>query len=694
MKLPLINLNRETLSRFEDALQKEWLITNGLGGYASSTVLGINTRKYHGLLVAALHPPRDRRVFLTKLDEDVSVENDVYRLGANEFQDGFFPRGYRFLKEFSVSPFPKYVYALPNVDVQKTIYMPYGKNATITLYDISNSNSFDVKVRVFPIVNWRYFHSVTNRSKASLEFVQKQDGAIVEMSLKSTQPVLMMSATDGHYFAWGKWVERIYLREEAHRGESCVDDCYQPGCFETSVKAGEIKNFAIVAVAGENEVGARDVLAQLPSTTFDLTSLCEEEKSRCGNLLVGFHGTHRTLSSNSWLDWLVLATDTFLVQGGSEGQEAVIAGYHWFESWGRDTFISLPGLVLVPGRFEYARRILLSFGKYCKQGLVPNFLPEQTGQPVYNTVDATLWFVNATLQYLKYTGDFRFVREQLWETLKSIVENHLEGTGFNIRVDTDGLLSHGPQLTWMDATSKGEPVTPRAGKAVEIQALWYNTLKTAELLAQNFDETSEAENYLQLADKTRKSFAEKFWNAEKGCLFDVVSQYEHDSSLRSNQILAVALDFSMLDSVRKNIVVDVVQRELLTPYGLRTLSRNDSRYVGAYIGNRESRDKAYHNGTVWPWLLGPFATAFLKTRGYTESAREYVLKNFFMPLFTEKIFEAGLGTLSEIFDGDPPHASRGCISQAWSVAEPLRAYVEDVMQVRPKHENEVVYGLG
>jgi predicted glycogen debranching enzyme len=694
MKLPSISLSRETLSHFETAIKKEWLITNGLGGYASSTVLGINTRKYHGLLVAALHPPRDRRVFLTKLDEDVSIENDVYRLGTNEFQDGFFPRGYGLLKEFSVSPFPKYVYALPNVEVQKTIFMSYGKNATITLYSISNGKSFDVKLQVFPIINGRYFHSVTNRSELQVEFVQKQDDAKVEVRLESSQSVLMMTATDGHYFARGKWVERMYLREEAYRGESCFDDCYQPGYFRTSVKAGESKDFAIVAIAGEDVGGARETLAEMPSTTIDVTTLCEEEASRCENLLMGFYGTHRTLPSNSWLDWLVLATDTFIVNGGSEGQRAVIAGYHWFQSWGRDTFISLPGLVLVPGRFEYARRILLSFGKYCRQGLIPNFVPEQAEQPVYNTVDATLWFVNATLQYLKYTGDFRFVKEQLWETLKSIVENHVKGTSFNIRVDTDGLLSHGPQLTWMDATIKGEPVTPRAGKAVEIQALWYNALKTAELLAHNFGENNEAEKHAQMADRTRKSFAEKFWNEEKGCLFDVVSQFESDGSLRPNQILAVALDFNMLESGRNKKVVDVVQRELLTPYGLRTLSGNDLRYVGVYAGDRQSRDKAYHNGTVWPWLLGPFATAFLKTRGYTDSAREYALKSFFVPLFAEGIFQAGLGTLGEIFDGDPPHACRGCIAQAWSVAEPFRAYVEDVMQVRPKHENEVVYELG
>jgi predicted glycogen debranching enzyme len=697
MRLPSISLDREKLSHFQDAIRKEWLVTNGLGGYSSSTVLGINTRKYHGLLVAALHPPRDRRVLLTKLDEDVTVGNDVYRLGANEFQGGFFPRGYDFLEEFSVSPFPKYVYTLPGVEVQKAIFMPFRKNAVIALYDIFNGKDSEVRVQVFPMVSWRHFHSVTERSSFSSDFVQKPYGTSVEMSFGSSKPFLIMTSTESRYSAGGRWVERMYLREEANRGESCFDDCYQPGYFETTMKAGERRDFAIAAVAVEDEDGVREVLAQLPSTTAEARAMYEGELSRCENLLIGFYGTHRTLASNGWLDWLVLATDTFMVQSGTadqRDQKAVIAGYHWFEAWGRDTFISLPGLVLAPGRFEFARRIFLSFRDYCKQGLMPNFLPDRTEQPVYNTVDATLWFVNAVLQYLKYTGDFSFVREQLWETLKSIVEHHVKGTAFGIRVDEDCLLSHGPQLTWMDAAFEGKPVTPRAGKAVEVQALWHNTLRTVELLAVKFGDKNEAETCAQIAEKTKESFGEKFWNARMGCLYDVVGEGESDDSLRPNQILAVALDFGMLDVARNQKIVNVVQRELLTPYGLRTLGRDDSSYVGVYGGNRKSRDNAYHNGTVWPWLLGPFVTAFLKSRDYGASERDYALKYFLMPLFAEKVFERGLGTLSEVFDGDSPHASGGCISQAWSVAEPLRAFVEDVMQVRPRCESEVLQGLG
>jgi predicted glycogen debranching enzyme len=315
---------------------------------------------------------------------------------------------------------------------------------------------------------------------------------------------------------------------------------------------------------------------------------------------------------------------------------------------------------------------------------------DKSGEPAYNAVDATLWFVNAVLQYLKYTGDFRFVEENLWETLKMIIENHERGTTFGIRVDSDGLLAHGPRLTWMDAETDGEAVTPRAGKAVEVQALWYSALRTVQLLATRFGHKSLSWQCSDMAVKSRENFNRKFWNREKGCLFDVVEPSGVDASLRPNQIIAAALDFPILYRDKAELVVDTVQREFLTPFGLRTLARSDPMYRSVYEGNRKSRNQAYHNGSVWPWLLGPFTTAFLKAKGSEADRREFALTNFILPLFSKQLFQAGLGTLSEIFDGDPPHTPRGCISQAWSVAEPLRAYVEDVLQTRPKYEKEVL----
>ena len=692
MVLPAIILNHELLSHLEDVIKQEWIITNSLGGYSSSTTLGINTRKYHGLLVAAFHPPGDRRICIEKLDEEILVGNNIYPLGANEFQNRIFPQGHLFLKEFSVSPFPRFVYVVQDVEVQKTILMPYDKNAVITVYNILNKSDSDVKTRVFPLINWRHIHSVTDRWKNQWELVQMQEDRGVRVRFSVPQSMLIMKTTSGQYNAAGRWIEKLYYREEAMRGESCFDDYYQLGYFEVDVKAGTNQNFAIIAVANENETDALKALTEMPATIYDIEALQEREMKRHEDLLAKFYEEHESISMKDWLNWIVLDTDTFIVKATDDAQKFVIAGYHWFETWGRDTFISLPGLMLVTGRFEDARKVFLTFKKHCKQGLIPNFIPDQLGQPAYNTVDATLWFTNVVLQYLKYTNDFKFVQEQLWETLKTIIEDHVKGTAFNIHVDSDGLVSHGPQLTWIDASIDGQPINPRAGKAVEVQALWYNTLKTMEILANRFKEKSEAEKYLQTAEKAKENFAEKFWNPQKNCLFDVVTENGRDESLRPNQIIAVALDFTMLDNVKSEKIVDLVHRELLTRYGLRSLAKGDPRYIGIYSGDRRSRDKAYHNGTVWPWLLGPFTTAFLKTKGHTEFRSEYALKNFLLPLFTEQILKAGLGTISEIFDGDPPHTPRGCISEAWSIAEPLRAYVEDVMQVRPRYEKEVFLG--
>jgi predicted glycogen debranching enzyme len=693
MRLPTISLSKEALSDFDGAIKKEWILTNGLGGYASCTALGINTRKYHGLLVAAFHPPGDRRVCLEKLDEEIYVKNSVYPLGANEFQNGVFPQGYRFLEEFSVSPFPRYHYSIDNVDVWKTVFMPHEKNAVVAVYRVANGNGFDVEIKVFPLVNWRHFHSVTDRWKTPAEFSPTQYDKEVHVRSAVPSSALAIKSTDARFRTEAKWIERLCYREEAQRGESFLDDCYQPGYFEKDVKADGIETFALVALASADEESAQMIAERTPVTMHNVEALYEKERKRHEDSLTMFYDMHKAIAEVDWLSWLLLAKDAFLVKGSNDLQTSVIAGYPWFETWGRDTFVSLSGLMLVTGRFEEARQVFLAFKKYCRDGLIPNFIPDLNEPYAYNTVDATLWFVNAVLQYLKYTGDFKFMQEQLWETLKAIMECHVRGTVFNIRMDDDGLLSHGPQLTWMDATVNGQPVTPRAGKAVEVQALWYNALRTAELLAAKFEEKSAEEMFARLAERAKSAFMDKFWNETKNCLFDVVNGSERDSSLRPNQVFAVALDFAVLDQVWGERVVDVLLRELLTLFGLRTLDRSDPRYVGVYAGDRARRDSAYHNGTVWPWLLGPFMTAFLKTKGYDDSKRK-IAWSFLTPLLTNHVYEVGLGTISEIFDGELPHKSEGCIAQAWSVAEPLRAYVEDVMQVRPKYEKEVLQGLG
>jgi len=688
-------LNGKALSNVEDSLRKEWIITNGLGGYVSSTVLGVNTRKYHGVLIAAFNPPRNRRVCVAKIDEELKVGNAIYPAFANEFQSGIYPKGHDYIQGFHLSPFPKYVYNVQNVKFSKTLFMPYRKNATITAYEFSNAGEVDIEVRIFPMVTCRHFHSVVDRWRNPPKFSQKTYGRRVKINVEKPQATIILEATHGVYAQAERWVERVYFREEHHRGESHLDDWYQPGFFAVKVGRKSAERFALTVVAGEDESDVEKLADEMPATMYDVGNLYIAECEHREHLLERFYEEHKDIEPKDWLNWLVCATDMFIVGGFEKAWRSVVAGYHWFEDWGRDTFIALPGLMLVTGRFEDARQTFLTFNQHFMDGLIPNFISDSEAKPVYNAVDATLWFVNAVLQYLKYTGDFEFVQKNLWENMKAIVENFEMGKSPKICVDCDGLILHGPQLTWMDTAINGQPVNPRAGKAVEVQALWYNALKTMEILARRFKEPSSAEKFACLAEKAKESFNAKFWNHEKGCLFDAIDENGFgDASIRPNQIVAVALDFTILDKAKCDRVVDVVRRELITPFGLRTLAKGDPRYAGVYRGDRRSRDLAYHNGTVWPWLLGPFIKAYLKVEGYGEYTREYAFRNFLAPLLTTQVFEAGLGAISEVYDGDPPHKANGCIAQAWSVAEPLRAYVEDILYYRPSFEREVLKILG
>ena len=688
MKLPAITFNQRALSNFEEAIQKEWLITNGLGGYASSTVLGINTRKYHGLLVAALHPPGDRTVCLSKLDEDILLGSEVYKLGSNEFKDVIYPQGYKLIKQFSISPFPTYIYGLNGIEVSKTIFMPKGKNAVSAIYKISNNSGAGAKFTIYPLLTCRYFHSVVDRWKNPQDITLKPSSREVQLTFNSQEATVTCRITEGEFKEKVNWIERMHYRDEASRGESSTDDCFQPGSFEVNIPADMEREFALTTVANHESHQNKEILDSYGTSISQVKEAFARELKQRSGLLVNFYSLNPKVPMTDWLNWILLAADSFMVENAN-GRKSVIAGYFWFEPWGRDTFISLPGLMLVTGRFRDARDLLENFIGYCKGGLIPNFITDKSGEPVYNTVDGTLWFVNAVLQYLKYTGDYKFVKEKLWENLKTVIHYHEKGTLFGIRLDSDGLIMHGSRLTWMDAVVDGDEFTPRTGKAVEIQALWYNALKTMEMLANRFEEPALAEKYLLMADKTRASFNEKYWNQEKGCLFDVLEASGVDASLRPNQIFAASLDFTMLNRDKSEQVVDVVHRDLVTPYGLRTLGLDDPKFQGKCFGDRRSRDNAYHNGTIWPWLLGPFITAYLKVKGQETAMRDFALENFVLPLFTVSIHQAGLGTVSEIFDCDTPNTPRGCIAQAWSVAEPLRAYVEDVLQVKPKYVKEI-----
>ena len=689
MNFPAITFPKETFSKFGELIEKEWLVTNSLGSYASSTVLGINTRKYHGLFVAALDPPGNRTVCLSKLDEDVLVGNDVFRLGSTEFHDVIYPEGYKLINQFSITPFPTYDYDLGNVQVKKTIFMPKNRNAVAATYKIANQNNSDIKVRLYPLLTCRYFHTVVYRLRAQLNFTLKSTSTQTQATFLNPQVAIVCRTTEGEFKEKINWINHIHYRDELERGEADVDDCFQPGYFEVQVPCNAEKEFAVTCAVSHSSQQAQETLDSIGNSITTIKELYTHELNQKSELLSVFQRDYSQVPMTDWLNWILLAADSFIVENMA-GIKAVIAGYHWFEPWGRDTFISLPGLMLVTGKYSDAKGILRNFIQYCKSGLIPNFIADKSGIPVYDTVDATLWYVNAVLQYVKYTGDFGFVKDELWERLQDIVENHQSGTLFGIRVEDDGLLTHGPRLTWMDASVGNDVITPRTGKAVEIQALWYNTLRTMEMFANKFEASTLAEKYGAMANQTRISFSEKFWNPQNGCLFDVVDNKAPDASIRPNQIFAVSLDYTMLDGERSLKVVETVNRELVTPFGLRTLSLGDPKFVGKCMGDSRSRDMAYHNGTIWPWLLGPYVTAYLKVNDYSVKAREKMLENLILPLFTVGIHQGGLGTINEIYDCDPPNAPRGCISQAWSVAEPLRAYIEDILQVKPKNYKEIL----
>ncbi|HSQ52938.1 MAG TPA: amylo-alpha-1,6-glucosidase [Acidobacteriota bacterium] len=695
MDLPKLTLGRNLLSDINCALGKEWLVTNGLGGYSSSTVLGINTRKYHGLLVAALNPPINRWILLTKLDEELKIGTQTFALGANEFHEVIYPEGYHYLSGFVLDPFPTSTYQVEGVTLQKTVFMPYMKNATAVIYEVSNPLEEKLSINVSPLVNSRHIYSMTNKNALQWSFLQKRLGdAVVLETSDSISSLILAPSQDSSFVEESWWVEKLFFRSDAARMESSIDDQFRPGFFSFSVDSKETKRFHILAVAGRTDDETKSLFSSIGKTTEDIEQLLREELERRKGLVAQFKERYVASEIDDWMKWLIQAMDSFIVYRASTRRKSVIAGYHWFDDWGRDSLISLPGLTLVTGRFGDAQEILMTFERYCEKGVIPNRFSDKAGDiPLYNTVDATLWFFNAVLQYLKYTGDYRFIQEKLWTTMKEIIEYHLQGTIFGIHMDDDGLISHGPQLTWMDATTPDRFVTPRDGKAVEIQALWYNALKTMQLLAKRFNQPNKTEKYRNLAEKARASFSKKFWNPRKEYLFDVVGDSDADASLRPNQLITVSLDFSIVDMEMAEKIVDVVGKRLWGTYGLKTLPDNDPRYIGNYLGDWNHRDSAYHNGTVWAWLLGPFTTAFLKTKNHEENWRKFAFKTFLQPLLQEQIQQSGLGTISEIFDGNEPHHPQGCISQAWSVAEPLRAYVEDVTLVRPAYEKEVLASL-
>jgi glycogen debranching enzyme len=661
--------------------QREWLVTNGLGSYASTSVSGALTRSYHGLLVAAIAPPGERLLLLSHLDETVEQEG-IKRLdlSANLWQQGgAAPDAARSISRFElVAGHPRWLFAAADLLMERLIWMEQGANTTFVRYRLLEATS-PVLLRIRALVNQRSFHG--GDLPADLRAISLPRGVRVQRGDDDPAALELMALPESDSAATSLVCEvkavpylGYWLPREQDRGLRSSDQHLLAMELSLTLQPGEA--FTLRAHAAS------------PSSQAPHEGSGSEAWQRRLNRQQGLLQTWRAgvgasvAPAPAWIEQLVLAADQFLVSrpaGNSGPARSVIAGYHWFQDWGRDTLISLPGLTLSTGRTEVARALLLGFGEAFDRGMLPNRFPEQ-GRPLeeadFNTVDAGLWYFEGLRQYVDASGDLDLAA-QLHGRLTEVLEQHLVGTRFNIAADpADGLLrcgAPGVQLTWMDAIAAGRVITPRRGKPVEINALWLNALATMADLSRRLGRP--AESWQERAERVRSAF-QRFWNPATGCCFDVIDAYDeqpgdrsfHDASIRPNQVFAVSLPQSGLSLSQQQAVVQICGRELLTDHGLRSLSPADPAYAGHYGGGPTERDSRYHQGTVWGWLLGPYALAHFRSYGNRERALSL------LDPIGQHLLDAGLGSVSEIFDGDAPHAPDGCIAQAWSVAEVLRCW--------------------
>jgi predicted glycogen debranching enzyme len=754
----------------ESGSAREWLLTNGLGGFASSTVIGLNTRRYHGLLVASLKPPVYRRLLVAKLDEEIAIGDCQYVLGTNQVHDGYYAQeGYRLLQRFERQPFPKYTYQVGDVFVIKKIFMVYGRNATVIRYRIFNENRRPVTLRIRPLVNCRDFHGSIFRN--DWPFTQEMRGNQAEIEPFPGAPHIYLASDRAGYHIQPDWYLGMYYGMERRRGLPCNEDHFMPGYF--LVDSDESIDFTIVASAGP-----------IPSVSPERLEAEALERRR---RLLAAAGLGAAVESPTCADaetaagWqddlirqLVLAADDFLVHRESTGKRTIIAGYPWFTDWGRDAMIALPGLTLCTGRSKEAKEILATFAAYVRDGLIPNMFQDSGQAPLYNTIDASLWFFYTVQKLLQYTSDYDFVLERLYPVMQGIIDHYRRGTRFRIRMAEDGLVEGGEaglQLTWMDAKADDWVVTPRIGKPVEVNALWYNALmfmselsavlqkrggkkvpgpewerepervqerererererqagqgqepqtepereRQAERMREEEPEQEreperegeqerdqdgapkqgqeqkrewergheqerepeyEPDLYGRLASRVRASFRAVFWNEAGQCLYDVVAGESRDASIRPNQIFAVSLPYSPLTRAQARAVVRKVWQMLYTPYGLRSLSPSDPAYRGRYLGNQWERDAAYHQGTVWSWLIGHFISAYRRVSGDSGASAE--IAALMLAPFRDHLRDHGVGSVSEVCDGDQPFTPRGCFAQAWGVGEVLRCLIEEL----------------
>lgn len=659
------HLNKDALTPMSVGVQKEWVLTNGIGGYAGSSVTGAHARKHHGYLIASLHPPVERFVILSKINEclirssekiDFTVEQYLADDGSTAYREGI-----EYLNSFTYDGLVHFTTKAPKFTMTKTLAFEHGKNTIAVSYDIQNDGESATLV-LTPLFNYRVHHDASTVD--TLKFDTTYEQPEIRLVPQQNKDVTIRLFTDDGTVVpcEEKYTTGMQLQKELDVESDALDDNYTPYQIEFPLDAGCRKKISIVCTI--EDAYEKDAFA---------TAAAEMARFNALEKKAGYH--------DELAETLTIAADHFLAYRQSTGLMTVLAGLPWFTDWGRDTMIALTGLTLSTGRYQDARDILTTFARYVHHGMVPNMFPDEGTAPLYNTADASMWYFYAVGKYLDYTGtpeDYAFVQETIYPKLKEIIAAYEHGTDFSIYMEEDGLIHAGSgldQVTWMDVRVGDWVATPRHGKPVEINALWYHALCLMEEWATRFGE--DGSHYAALAAHAKESFAKEFWNEKDGCLYDVVDGLEGDATLRPNQIYAVSLPHRMLDADKEKKIVDKVYEKLYAKTGLRSLSPDDKEYHPTYEGCLDKRDHAYHQGTSWGFLLGGFLTAYVHVYGTSKEVITQV--DAMLDATREQFYHGCIGSIAEIFDGDEPHTSRGCYAQAWSVGEILRAYTEDIL---------------
>ena len=657
---------------FKEGIKREWAVTNGIGGYAGSSMIGAHSRTHQGYLIASLHAPIERYLVFSKINETATVGTSTVSFETSQHCASgktVYTEGQKFLTSFIYDGSVHYTYETDNFSFEKHITLKRNANVCAVSYELTAGDS-DCTFTLTPLFNYRE-HSESS-TPDTLRFETFTEDRTFYLVPEKNKDIAIRFQTSEGTFSERETVYDIdmQLQIEVDLETDGLDCHYCPVDLSIAVPANTTKKVSILCSIGDvNERPA-------PVSGTEAFSILEEN-ARCHAELFEKAGYH-----DSFANQLVLASDQFLTYRESTKMMTVLAGLPWFTDWGRDTMIAFTGLTLCTKRFKEAEEILLTFARYIRHGIVPNMFPDDNMPPLYNTVDASLWYFYAVYQYLHYNPAAEaeaFVKEQIFPHLKEIISAYEKGTDFSIYMEDDGLIHAGSgldQITWMDVRVGDWVATPRHGKPVEINALWYNALRIMESLCEKFDEDASA--YRTRAEQVKESFNAKFWDSANQCLFDVVDGDEPDDHIRPNQIYAVSLPFSLLPEEQEKAVVALVEKELFVGCGLRSLAPDHPDYHGIYCGALAKRDAAYHQGTSWGFLLGGFFSAYMKVNHHSSSAAANAVR-MLEPVRKHLTDSGCIGSISEIFDGDAPHNPRGCYAQAWSVGEVLRCYCEDIL---------------